>query len=388
MECSAFRRFFARMFDEMLVRVLIASGLCLAGGKLTAVNNFVVGLSALFVLAFLEPLLLRLWGTTPGKALLGMRLTGPDGKNMPYTEGLARYFLMMWYGQGFEIPIWSLIQGYRSVRRCWNDEPQPWDAEVAYVSKPFRARYGVGLVLAALLVLTAGEAANSWSQTPPNRGDVTVAEFAENYNRQASYLGFDGRTYLDEAGQWQDRPQAGNQITISLEDLLETNPWDDAKIFHYTREDGRITAVSLTGSVRNIETHIETPEQYVPRIVMALTWGREEASFWSWQRQDQLDELSRADWEHGFTLRQSGAVITAQVEQTGLLYDSYYGWWRPGRKTTSPLRIQWHWKSDCKNRDTGCKISLYPGSFFRGLCAKGRISLITELPLYFANKIK
>ena len=78
--------------------------------------------------------------------------------------------------------------------------------EVAYIAKPFRARYGVGLVLATLLVLTAGEAANSWSQTPPNRGDVTVAEFAENYNRQADYLGFGGRTYLDETGQWQEEP--------------------------------------------------------------------------------------------------------------------------------------------------------------------------------------
>ena len=330
-ECSAFRRFFARMFDEMLVRVLIASGLCLAGINLAAVSSFVVSLAAVVLLAFVEPLFLRLWGTTPGKALLGMRLTGPDGKNMPYTEGLARYFLMMWYGQGFEIPIWSLVQMVRSWLRCRNGEPQPWDDGVAYFAKPFRARCILWMALAAALALTAGEAVNSACQLPPNKGDLTVAEFAENYNRQASYLGFDGRTYLDEAGQWQDRPQAGNQITISLEDLLETNPWDDAKIFHYTREDGRITAVSLTGSVRNIETHIETPEQYVPRIVMALTWGREEAPFWSWQRQDQLDELSRADWEHGFTLRQSGAVITAQVEQTGLLYDSYYGW-RPARE--------------------------------------------------------
>ena len=88
----------------MLVRVLIASGLCLAGINLAAVSSFVVSLTAVVLLAFVEPLFLRLWGTTPGKALLGMRLTGPDGKNVPYTEGLARYFLMMWYGQGFEIP--------------------------------------------------------------------------------------------------------------------------------------------------------------------------------------------------------------------------------------------------------------------------------------------
>ena len=328
---SAFRRFFARLFDEFLMILALMAGMCLAGINPGMVSGLGASLVATVLLAFLEPLFLRLWGTTPGKALLGLRLTGLDGKPLPYSEGLSRYVLMMWQGRGFFIPIWSLVQMVRSWLRCRNGEPQPWDDGVAYFAKPFRARCILWMALAAALALTAGEAVNSACQLPPNKGDLTVAEFAENYNRQASYLGFDGRTYLDEAGQWQDRPQAGNQITISLEDLLETNPWDDAKIFHYTREDGRITAVSLTGSVRNIETHIETPEQYVPRIVMALTWGREEAPFWSWQRQDQLDELSRADWEHGFTLRQSGAVITAQVEQTGLLYDSYYGWW-PARE--------------------------------------------------------
>ncbi len=131
---------------------------------------------------------------------------------------------------------------------------------MAYIAKPFRARYGVGLVLTILLVLTAGEAANSWSQTPPNRGDVTVAEFAENYNRQADYLGFGGRTYLDEDGQWQEKPEDGSQI-ISLEDLMDVNPWDDAKAFHYTVEDGHVTAVTLSGTFENSAAMwVETPD--------------------------------------------------------------------------------------------------------------------------------
>ena len=283
--CSASRRLFARMFDEMLVRVLIASGLCLAGINLAAVSSFVVSLTAVVLLAFVEPLFLRLWGTTPGKALLGMRLTGPDGKNVPYTEGLARYFLMMWYGQGFEIPVWSLIQGYRSVRRCWNDEPQPWDVEVAYIAKPFRARYGVGLVLATLLVLTAGEAANSWSQTPPNRGDVTVGDFG-------------------------------------------IEPWPEARELHFTLEDGHITAITLTGTIENVEEGVDTPNGLVPRIVMSLAWGREEASFWSLARQAQMTELERRDWSKDFVIHQPGVVITSDIQQSGLSYhaNSFCDW--------------------------------------------------------------
>ena len=323
--CSASRRLFARMFDEMLVRVLIASGLCLAGINLAAVSSFVVSLTAVVLLAFVEPLFLRLWGTTPGKALLGMRLTGPDGKNVPYTEGLARYFLMMWYGQGFEIPVWSLIQGYRSVRRCWNDEPQPWDVEVAYIAKPFRARYGVGLVLATLLVLTAGEAANSWSQTPPNRGDVTVAEFAENYNRQADYLGFGGRTYLDETGQWQEEPGNPNAVTVGD---FGIEPWPEAREIQFTLEDGHITAITLTGTIENVEEGVDTPNGLVPRIVMSLAWGREEASFWSLARQAQMMELERRDWSKDFVIHQPGVVITSDIQQSGLSYhaNSFCDW--------------------------------------------------------------
>ena len=217
---SAFRRFFARLFDEFLMILALIAGMCLAGINPGMVSSLGASLAATVLLAFLEPLSLRIFGTTPGKALLGMRLTGPDGKPLPYSEGLSRYVLMMWQGRGFFIPIWSLVQMVRSWLRCRNGEPQPWDDGVAYFAKPFRARCILWMALAAALALTAGEAVNSACQLPPNKGDLTVAEFAENYNRQASYLGFDGRTYLDEAGQWQDRPQAGNQITISLEDLL------------------------------------------------------------------------------------------------------------------------------------------------------------------------
>ena len=125
-----------------------------------------------------------------------------------------------------------------------------------------------------------------------------MAEFAENYNRQASYLGFGGKTYLDESGQWQEKPEEGSQITISLDELMDINPWDDAKVFHYTVEDGHVTAVTMSGTLRNATTMwVDTPDDYVPRIVMALVWGRREATFWSFSRQAQLRELEDDPWQ-------------------------------------------------------------------------------------------
>jgi len=207
---------------------------------------------------------------------------------------VTRYLMMLWMGLGFYIPILSLVMILRSAWRCWKEEPQPWDDGVAYTAKPFRLRYAASLILTVLLVLIVGEAVNSWSQLPPNRGDLTVAEFAENYNRQAEYLDFGGRAYLDEDGQWQEKPEDGSQI-ISLEDLMDVNPWDDAKAFHYTVEDGHVTAVTMSGTFQNTTAMwVETPDSYVPQIVTALVWGRREAPFWSLSRQAQLREQEEA----------------------------------------------------------------------------------------------
>lgn len=324
--CSASRRLFARMFDEFLLILILDMGLCLARYNVARVSDLAVGVGTVVLLGLLEAVSLHLFGTTPGKALLGMRLAGPDGQKLSLGAGLLRYIRMLWYGLGAGIPIWSWVQILRSLLRCWNGEPQPWDDGVAYIAKPFQGRYAAALILAALLALTAGEAVNSWSQLPPNRGDLTVAEFAENYNSQAAYLGFGGRAYLDENGRWQEEPGDPNAVTLG--ELFGIEPWEEARKLHYTLEDGHITTITLTGTIENVEEGVDTPNGLVPRIVMSLAWGREEASFWSLSRQAQLTELERRDWSKDFVIRQPGVVITSDIRQSGLSYhaNSFYDW--------------------------------------------------------------
>ena len=88
----------------------LLAALCLAGYNPARANSLAISLGITVLLGLLEPLCLRLFAATPGKALLGMRLTAPDGEKLSYGAGVNRYLRMLWHGLGCYIPIWSLVQ--------------------------------------------------------------------------------------------------------------------------------------------------------------------------------------------------------------------------------------------------------------------------------------
>lgn len=165
------RRLLARLFDEWGMMFFLVGAIALTGHNPSLTSGLALDLAVQSIWLFLEPLLLRLFGTTPGKALLGLRITGRNGKKLTYSEGFTRHLLLLWHGEGFFIPIWSWIQMFRTARRCWNDEPQPWDVDTAYEAAPFRPlRHAGAMALASALILAGAEAANSYSQLPPQPG--------------------------------------------------------------------------------------------------------------------------------------------------------------------------------------------------------------------------
>ena len=313
------RRFFARAFDELLVMMLLMAAMDLTGHNPALASGTLLGLAAQGLLLFAEPLLLHLSGTTPGKALLGLRLTGPHGQKLTYGEAFTRHLLLLWYGLGLGIPIWNLVRLYQCVKRCVEGEPQPWDEEIAYTAAEFRLRRGAGYLLAACGVLLAAETVNSYAQLPPNRGDLTVAEFAENFNRQAAYMGmeFTGQQ-LNEHGDWEDKPFDGTAYA-------NFSVWDAANLpFTYTVEDGRVTAVTISGEAGNVDGWLDLPVEQAVTSVTALLWAGEETPFWSFARKGQAEALSAADWENCF-LKLPGGSVTSHVEMEGyVLSDSLH----------------------------------------------------------------
>ncbi len=308
---SAGRRFFARLFDRLLLTWFALAAVALSGISLARVNTLAFSAIVEAATLFLEPLLLWRLGTTPGKALLGLRLSGPDGQRLDYQDWLNRHLRMLWYGKGAYIPIWGQIQGYRSLKRCLDLEPQPWDAGFAYEGKPWRPRMAVSMVLAALLAMAAAEAANSCSQLPPNRGPLTVAEFAENYNRQARYYDLGDRYYLDDRGVRHETPTPPNAVIIDVGGEWRVSPYR-----YTTGEDGTITAVSVTYTAEDdAQGMLAMPAEELTRLILSFAWASEETPFWDFARKLDLD--LQEDWAEGFTAALDGVDIAVDVDRVG-----------------------------------------------------------------------
>lgn len=91
------RRYWARLFDitfimpiYIFIIALFSPGLSYG---ITRMDSFVGGiLLLLFYLIFFEPMMLSSFGTTPGKALLGIKIRALSGKKISYTTAMRRGF--------------------------------------------------------------------------------------------------------------------------------------------------------------------------------------------------------------------------------------------------------------------------------------------------------
>jgi len=119
------RRYWARIFDitfimpiYIFIIALFSPGL---NYTITRMNGFIGGiLLLLFYLIFFEPMMLSSFGTTPGKALLGIKIRALSGKKISYTTAMRRGFLLWLNGMGIGIPLiafFTMIIAYSKLKR-------------------------------------------------------------------------------------------------------------------------------------------------------------------------------------------------------------------------------------------------------------------------------
>ncbi len=215
------RRFFARELDLLLCSALWVSFLALVcnvgirGHRgLLALLDLAVPLLLMLVL---EPMLLHVWGTTPGKWLLGLSVAGAEGGRLRYEEGLSRTGKIIVRGMGLRLPVISLIRLWKSCRTCGDEKKTlSWEEESQLTlrdEKPWRA---AAFVCAAAAVFALLYLAVSAAAMPLHRGDLTIAEFSANFNRLARFFDYDFDGILDRSGLWTKDPAADNAIVLDL----------------------------------------------------------------------------------------------------------------------------------------------------------------------------
>ena len=204
---APWRRFFARMIDLLLydltwMVILTSAGLCAAGNRgVTLLNDFL----ALLTMLLLEPLLLQKTGTTLGKWLLGLSVRNLSGAKLRYSEGLDRTARLIWRGFGAGIPIYCWVRLYKSYGTEKKEEPLDWEEESEQTAKPFGWKRGLAAILAAAVMLAVGVCGSLAAIGPRYCGEITIAQFAANFNRSASQLSTQNAGKLTRDGVWTSR---------------------------------------------------------------------------------------------------------------------------------------------------------------------------------------
>lgn len=158
------RRYWARTLDSGLIGVWMLAafpGALEGGGKLFQMQFLALSLAAQILL---EPLLLWAVGWTPGKLLLGIRVTGREGERLTFRRAVGRTFGVLTYGQAFCVPTLREIRGYVCLRKAEDGELLPWEQDSILDFKKLSAwRYALAvLTFLAMGLFALWTASEQW----------------------------------------------------------------------------------------------------------------------------------------------------------------------------------------------------------------------------------
>ena len=234
------QRFFARYLDVTLYHAFWVTLPPLLGYNLFRNRNggaMLVQVLSLLTMFFLEPLLLHIFAATPGKWLFGLRVTDGDGGKLTYEAALNRTAFVFWYGIRLDLPVLRLVRLYKCAEDEQAGKALPWEADS---EQTVCDRHGWRFAAAALLAIAVMAGAVLGVLLPigtVHRGDLTVAQFAENYNAIQRQLGSEG-IELDASGCWKAESvfeTSGGTTTYMFRDRYPQ--------FEYETENGILTAV-------------------------------------------------------------------------------------------------------------------------------------------------
>lgn len=234
------RRFFARSIDTSIITLLWYAVAYLGfRWNLTGriwLNIFVY----LGLMILLEPPVLALFGTTPGKAVFGIRVTNPGGARLTLLQGYERIWRVFSHGYGYSIPIYNIVRQYKSYKECKESGVMEWDEDLEYTVKDRSPIRPLVYLVCALALGAATILIPYAADMPKHRGGLTVMQFADNMNRSLQYNKVEGSVGMLSPGQ-------GNTLAAVSPDL-----WMPPPKFHIIESDGIVTEVTMEINTANL----------------------------------------------------------------------------------------------------------------------------------------
>ena len=263
------RRYFARIIDFLLliaiIRIFLVVVIRIRPFNDTILDTFtpVIGyILSLPVSAFL----LHLWGTTPGKWLMGIYLEDPNGGRLSFYNALSREVNVLIAGFGFHIPIFRQIRLYISYRDTVNGKGTEWDedAELRYTEINIPKILLTVITFALIFVLSYISVCDA--EMPRYRSNnITAEQFTANYYDYEKQFENDNTMVLQEDGSWEKRTDYRVVIT-QLED-----PDHIRQNFQYTfNENGGIHTIAYGHSWDSMRFDIVLPDYCYTALYTAL----------------------------------------------------------------------------------------------------------------------
>lgn len=285
---------------------------------------------ALMLQVLIEPWLLHRFGTTPGKAIMGIYIETESGERPTCVQARARTWKRFWYGFGASIPILGLVRmwqkGYRPCRDC---ESCAWDSENELVCLIHDRKAWRGWIMAAAYAgcVAVNVLLSSAAALPPCRGRLTVAQFARNYNMLANYYGDETNWRLDETGAWEDITPAGVFI-VRIGDEIGRPDWQ------FTLDaDGYIQRAELAADYRNCDgmVWISTLEDQTLLGTLSIVCAQPGVHAWSFAPQ----RIARA-----FKQQPDTGSVRMTYQGVSVAYDCVYQGFAPAGTALIPVETE------------------------------------------------
>lgn len=311
---SPWRRFFARSLDlfvySTLWAILLSFVMNINIGNRNAAENLLDAIIAILFMIFIEPLMLTLFGTTVGKWTLGLSVTNNDYRRLSYLEALDRTWSVFCRGMGLNIPIYNLVRQWKSYEACDAGETLEWEYNSTITLRNHKVWNVVAFTCTNVILFAALFLTVNMAGMPKHRGDITVSEFCENYNRLSNYYNFDMDNYLNEDGKWVKNEDTRYVVNIGG-DLDEPE-------FIFTEDDGIMTGMRFKTELHNSDVWAPSYQNEMILSIMSFVRARQGYSLFSNDVKALIEQISLSRFED-FQFTDHGISITCNVEYSGYM---------------------------------------------------------------------